>query len=122
MSTVGIDFKVKKIETEEFKAVLNIWDTAGQERFRTITKSFYKGSHAIILAYSITDLVSFSHIDSWIRQIKNNCNQDTHIILIGCKCDLEEERKINMEEGKKVAERYNISFFEVSAKTNRGIN
>ena len=30
LSTVGIDFKVKKIETEGFRAVLNIWDTAGQ--------------------------------------------------------------------------------------------
>lgn len=30
LSTVGIDFKVKKIETDDFRAVLNIWDTAGQ--------------------------------------------------------------------------------------------
>jgi len=90
MSTVGIDFKIKKIETDDLRAVLNIWDTAGQERFRTITKSFYKGSHGIVLTYSITDPTSFSHIDSWISQIKNNCNEQTHIILVGCKSDLEE--------------------------------
>jgi len=34
---------------------MQIWDTAGQERFKTITQAYYKGAHAIILAYSIDD-------------------------------------------------------------------
>lgn len=73
LSTVGVDFKVKKIESENYKATLNIWDTAGQERFRTITKNFYKGSDGVVLVYSITDPTSFSHIDSWVSQIQNHC-------------------------------------------------
>jgi len=66
LSTIGVDFKIKRIELEGCQVTLNIWDTAGQERFRNITKSFYKGAHGIVLTYSITDPNSFAHIESWI--------------------------------------------------------
>lgn len=55
LSTIGVDFKIKKIETENHQITLNIWDTAGQERFRNITKAFYKGAHGVVLVYSIID-------------------------------------------------------------------
>lgn len=61
-STIGVDFKIKRIEIDDCQVTLNIWDTAGQERFRNITKSFYKGAHGIVLTYSITDPASFAHI------------------------------------------------------------
>ena len=62
LSTIWVDFKIKRVEINGSQVTLNIWDTAGQERFRNITKSFYKGAHGIILTYSITDATSFSHI------------------------------------------------------------
>jgi Ras-related protein Rab-1A len=62
LSTIGVDFKIKRMELNHNQVTLNIWDTAGQERFRNITKSFYKGAHGIILTFSITDPASFNHI------------------------------------------------------------
>jgi small GTP-binding protein len=35
--TLGIDFKIKKINVDDKRVKLQVWDTAGQERFRTIT-------------------------------------------------------------------------------------
>jgi small GTP-binding protein len=70
LSTIGVDFKIKRIEHNSKPITLNIWDTAGQERFRNITKSFYKGAHGIILVYSITDPNSYAHIENWVDQIR----------------------------------------------------
>ena len=49
---------------------LQIWDTAGQERFRTVTQSYYRGAHGVIIAYDITNLDTFTHIPLWVDDIK----------------------------------------------------
>ena len=48
---------------------LQIWDTAGQERFKTITASYYKGAHGIILVYDITERQSFKDIENWLAEV-----------------------------------------------------
>jgi GTPase SAR1 family protein len=57
VTTIGIDFKIKRItlnannegNNTNNDVILQIWDTAGQERFRTITASYYRDASGIIL-------------------------------------------------------------------------
>ena len=44
------------------------------------------------------------------------------IVIIGCKSDLEEERKVSKEDGIAVAGKYGVAFYEVSAKDGIGID
>jgi signal recognition particle receptor subunit beta len=39
---------------------LTIWDTAGQERFQTLTSSYYRGAHGVVLVYDVTWSKSFN--------------------------------------------------------------
>ena len=46
------------------------WDTAGQERFRTITSSYYRGAHGIIVVYDVTDGESYTNVKQWLEEIQ----------------------------------------------------
>ena len=100
---------------------MQIWDTAGQERFRTITKTYYKGAHGIILTYDVTDQNSFKNIRNWIKQIEANAQTNVCKVLVGNKCD-KPDRKVTFEEGKKLADDFGMEFFETSAKSGSNVN
>ena len=121
LTTIGIDFKIKIINLENKLIKLQIWDTAGQERFRTITKTYYKGAHGIILTYDVTDETSFKNIKNWIKQIEQNAQNTVCKVLVGNKCD-KPDRKVSEEQGNALAEEYGMKFFETSAKTNQNVN
>lgn len=100
---------------------LQVWDTAGQERFRTITQTYYKGAMGIILVYDCTEEKSFSNISNWMKQIEQHASKDVAKVLVGNKAD-KEDKVIDTETGKQLADEYGLEFFETSAKTGQNIN
>jgi Ras family. len=53
-----------------------------------------------------------------VTQIKTYSWDNAQVILVGNKCDMEDERVISYERGKQLAEQLGIEFFETSAKEN----
>ncbi len=121
MNSIGVDFKLKNIEIDNKKIKLQIWDTAGQERFRTITTSYYKGAHAILICFDITDRESFLHIRNWMADIDKFAKEGVLRILVGNKCDLEQSRQVRKEEANEIANKYGIKYIETSAKETTNI-
>ena len=121
-STFGIDYKFQNVELENGNKIrFKIYDTAGQERFRSISHNYIKKANGILLMYEISSKESFNNIEKWMETINENCGNKMVIVLIGTKCDLIEERVINKEEGKSLAQKYGIHFFEISSKDNINI-
>lgn len=116
ITTIGIDFKIKHQEIAGTKLKLQIWDTAGQERFRTITVSYFKGAHGIILMYDVTDRETFDSISHWLAQIKEHADSQVNVVLVGNKCDIADKRQVDSAEGQELADEYKLKFFETSAK------
>lgn len=121
ISTIGIDFKLRTIEVQGKRVRLQVWDTAGQERFHAISVSYYRTAVGIMLVYDITRRHSFENIAKWLRNIDEHAKEDVIKLLIGNKCDLHGPRAVKREEGEKLAEEYDMSFFETSAKENESI-
>ncbi|XP_076121481.1 RAB3D, member RAS oncogene family, b isoform X2 [Alosa pseudoharengus] len=118
VSTVGIDFKVKTVFRNNKRIKLQIWDTAGQERYRTITTAYYRGAMGFLLMYDITNQDSFSAVQDWATQIKTYSWDNAQVILVGNKCDLEDDRLIPTEDSQRLADELGFQFFEASAKDN----
>ncbi len=114
-STVGVELGTKFLKIKDIGAKLQIWDTAGQERYRSITSSYYKGSHGCFIVYDITNERSFENIDNWYKQAQKEASKEVSIILVGNKYDLENQRVIPKEKGEEKAKILNCPFFETSA-------
>eukprot|EP00298_Acanthocystis_sp_HF-20_P026827 c4659_g1_i1.p1 GENE.c4659_g1_i1~~c4659_g1_i1.p1 ORF type:complete len:218 (+),score=54.31 c4659_g1_i1:1-654(+) len=121
ISTIGVDFKIRTIEIDGKTVKLQIWDTAGQERFRTITSSYYRGAHGIIVVYDVTDLESFNNVKNWLHEIERYAVEGVNKLLVGNKCDLVSKKQVETGLAKEFADSMSISFLETSAKTAQNV-
>lgn len=120
ITTIGVDFKIKTISIEGQKVKLQIWDTAGQERFRTITSTYYRGTHGVIVVYDVTNGESFANVKRWLHEIEQNCDV-VNRVLVGNKNDAPEHKVVLNEDAQRFADTMNIQLFETSAKDNMNV-
>ncbi|KAL6513200.1 Ras-related protein rabd1 [Orobanche gracilis] len=116
ISTIGVDFKIRTVELDGKTIKLQIWDTAGQERFRTITSSYYRGAHGIIIIYDVTEMESFNNVKQWLDEIGRYASDSVCKLLVGNKCDLADSKVVDTQTAKAFADELGIPFLETSAK------
>ena len=119
--TIGVEFGSNNVMINDKIFRIQIWDTAGQENFRSITRAYYKNSACALIVYDISRRASFESISTWIEDCKNSSPKSVFMVLVGNKCDLESEREVTEDEGKELAERNGMLFFETSAKTGKNV-
>lgn len=126
-ATIGVDFMIKTVVANGIKIKLQLWDTAGQERFRSITQSYYRSAHCIILVYDISSQPSFDALSKWIKDVEAVLDRETQLggnvlrVLVGNKCD--KEREIPYSIGEKFANLNNFDLFmETSALNNESVD
>ena len=121
ISTIGVDFKIRTVTISGKNCKLQIWDTAGQERFRTITSSYYRGAHCIMVCYDIADRETFKNLPNWLNEINKYASENILIKIVGLKLDLSDDRQVTSEEGLQFATTRGLLFDEVSSKDKENI-
>lgn len=117
ITTIGVDFKIRTIDVDGERVKLQIWDTAGQERFRTITATYYRGTHGVIVVYDVTSGESFANVKRWLHEIDQNCDV-VNRILVGNKNDDPDRKVVLSEDARRFAHQMGIQLFETSAREN----
>ena len=121
-STIGVEYTGKDMTIDNNYIRAQIWDTAGQEKFRSVSNSYYRGSHGAIIVYDISDKLSFQNVPIWLDQFKQKSNADIAICLIANKSDIGKSRVITTEEGEKFAKDNELIYFETSALTGDNVD
>ena len=122
VSTIGVDLQSKIIDINGKKVKYLIWDTAGEDRMKTMTYSYYRGCHVILVVYDVTERKSFQNVTTWVECIDKFAKSNVLRILVGNKTDLEDKRVITTEEGKKLAEENGLKYYEISALKITGLH
>jgi len=121
ISTIGVDFKIRTVELDGKTCKLQIWDTAGQERFRTITSSYYRGAHGIIIVYDVTDNESFNNVRQWLQEIDRYASENVNKLLVGNKCDIKDKKVVEHDSADQFATSVGMKFLETSAKNSHNV-
>lgn len=118
------DSYIKQVEVDGHDCVLEIVDTAGTEQFTAMRDLYMKNAQGFVLVYSITAQSTFNDLTDVREQIlRVKDTDDVPMVLVGNKCDLEDDRVVGQDQGLNLARRFNnCSFVETSAKAKIAVN
>jgi len=108
----------KQIEIDGGQCMLEILDTAGTEQFTAMRDLYMKNGQGFVLVYSIIAQSTFNDLPDLREQILRVKDKDeVPMVLVGNKCDLNDQRVISTEQGAELARKFTCAFLEASAKT-----
>lgn len=114
--TIQCAYFSKSFHVSDHYVDVQLWDTAGQERYVSLTRSFYRGAHGVVLVYDICNRTSFQSLTRWIDTVSIELEiADTHFIVIGNKSDHSDHREVSVEEGLNFSKSKKMFFLETSA-------
>lgn len=112
----------KQIEIDGRQCDLEILDTAGVAQFTAMRELYIKSGKGFLLVYSVTDESSLKELLALRDQVLRIKDLDSvPMVLIGNKCDLDEDRVLSIDDGLQVSQEWGlVPFYETSAmyKTN----
>jgi Ras-related protein Rab-1A len=123
-ATIGVDFKVKKIQLDGETITCRLWDSSGNAIERSIIRPIYRGAHCIIIAFDLTNADSFHHLQDWINEARsyNTGGDNTKLLIVGTKADLVEKRVVSAQQAQAFCDSQKISYIETSALTGQNVN
>ena len=113
-----IEIKTEKGEERQFKLL----DTSGGESNQNMMDEWICNTNGFILVFAINDKLSFEYLNNLFEQIKKNKKGDLPMIVVGNKCDLQNEREVSKQEGEEFANSIGASYIETSALTDENGN
>jgi len=57
-----------------------------------MSSAIYKNAHGAIVTYDITNQQSFDSLDGWIHELRQVCQYEIQLLILGNKKDLENQR------------------------------
>nr|QBH72863.1 rap1 [Isotomurus palustris] len=113
----------KQVEVDGQQCMLEILDTAGTEQFTAMRDLYMKNGQGFVLVYSITAQSTFNDLQDLREQIlRVKDAESVPMVLVGNKCDLEDERVVGKDQGSSLAHNFGCTFLETSAKAKINVN
>ena len=119
--TIGMDVKVKNITIDNKVYKVQIFDTSGQEAYKSISRNYYLKVQGILLMFDLTNKFSFQNLENWIKEIYN-IRDKVPFMIIGNKCDLENNIEVNDDEVIQFGNKNDASYYKTSAKNGKNVD
>ena len=114
----GSTYYDKPVVFDDKKLVVQVWDGSGYYKVHKLYEYFFKDTLAIIIVFDLTNRDSFEGLLEWINDTEKFGGPNADVYLVGTKWDKVEKREVHSDEAQRLADEYNLMYFEVSAKDN----
>ncbi|XP_045606167.1 ras-related protein Rab-23 [Procambarus clarkii] len=119
--TIGVDFLERQLSLSGEEVRLMLWDTAGQEEFDAITKAYYRGAQACVVAFSTTDRDSFTAVRKWKKKVEDECGS-IPMVLVQNKIDLIDQATVKPDEVESLARELRVRLYRTSVKEDLNVD
>nr|GMC50792.1 ras-related protein RABA1f [Ipomoea batatas] len=86
-----------------------------QMNYSGIASACYRVPIGALVVYDVTRHATFENVERWLKELRDQSDQNIFIMLVGNKADLHHLRAISTEDAKAFAEKEGIFFMETSA-------
>ena len=88
-ATIGVDLQTRAVQLPSGGGTvqMQLWDTAGQEQFASLTSSFFRNAHAVVLAYDVHSPTSFASLSRWMVEVDRHAPAEVVKSVVGLKAD-----------------------------------
>ncbi|KAF5660907.1 hypothetical protein FHETE_8758 [Fusarium heterosporum] len=115
--TMGMKPIYKMVQCNSKTIKTAIWDAASREHYRCsiMNTPYYTDCAAAMIVYDITSRLSYENASRWLDEVRDHVDDDTVIMLVGNKTDLNHKRVVKTEEAKRFADEKGLLYIETSA-------
>lgn len=89
ITTIGVDYGVKKVTISSRKVAVNFFDLSGSADYEEIRNPFFEDAQVVLLVFDLENRESFNNLSKWEATMKN-CGvnmKEAVVMLVGNKCD-----------------------------------
>lgn len=121
--SMGTDYMEKEIVARSTGQKVNVmlWDVAGGEESLEWSKRFYKGTGAVVFAFSTTDRASFESMIDWRQKVHAGCGTNVPAVLVQTKVDLQHESRMDERETEELAEAMNLKLYRITTDDDKAV-
>ena len=123
ITTIGIDYGVKKVPFNDCKVNINIFDLSGDDDYKPIRTKYYKDSIGVLMVYDVNIKATFDSLVKWEKEAEKNGLdlKKCVVVVLGNKTDLK-KREVKTDVAKEWSKGRGYKFYESSAKSGFNVN
>jgi small GTP-binding protein len=136
--TIGANFLIKEVDLSKIADKLDIknpklkddikvkgfklyfWDIGGQKQTMFSNEYYFVQAVGAVVIYDILRKDTFDSINYWLSKLRE-LSGNIPFIIVGNKVDKKHERKVSFQEANELAKKYNVEYYETSAKSNENV-
>ena len=123
ITTIGIDYGVKKVPFNDCLVNINIFDLSGDDDYKLVRTDYYKDSIGVLMVYDVNIQETFDSLGKWEKEAEKNGLDLSKcvVVVLGNKTDLK-RKQVKTEMARDWAKGKGYKFFEASARTGINVN